>query len=72
MRVNSLRQTRDSRLKPRGVGVVIQAQHQCMTTRGIHKPGAVMQTSQLLGLFRKDPRTRQEFYSLLKVPYGQR
>jgi len=59
-------------LKPRGVAVVVEATHMCMTTRGVQKPGAVMQTSQLLGLFRKDPRTRQEFYSLLKVPYGQR
>lgn len=53
-------------LKPRGVGVVIEATHMCMTTRGVHKPGAVMQTSQLLGSFRSDPRTRQEFFSLLK------
>ncbi|MDE3016654.1 MAG: GTP cyclohydrolase I FolE [Pseudomonadota bacterium] len=53
-------------LKPRGVAVVIEATHMCMTTRGVHKPGAVMQTSQLLGLFKSDPRTRQEFFSLLK------
>ena len=52
-------------LKPKGVAVVIEAQHQCMTTRGVHKPGVTMQTSQMLGLFRKDPRTRQEFFSLL-------
>lgn len=55
-------------LKPRGVAVVVEASHMCMTTRGVHKPGALMQTSQLLGLFRSDPRTRQEFFSLLKVP----
>jgi GTP cyclohydrolase I len=55
-------------LKPRGVAVVIEATHMCMTTRGVHKPGAVMQTSQLLGLFRSDPRTRQEFFSLLSAP----
>jgi GTP cyclohydrolase I len=54
-------------LKPRGVAVVIEASHLCMTTRGVQKPGAVMQTSHLLGLFRKDPRTRQEFFSLLKI-----
>ena len=54
-------------LKPRGVAVVVEAMHMCMTTRGVHKPGAVMQTSQLLGLFRSDPRTRQEFFSLLKT-----
>lgn len=53
-------------LKPRGVAVVVEATHMCMTTRGVHKPGTVMQTSQLLGLFRSDPRTRQEFFSLLK------
>ncbi len=57
-------------LKPRGVAVVVEATHMCMTTRGVHKPGAVMQTSQLLGLFRSDPRTRQEFFSLLKVPHA--
>ena len=64
--------TLDDILKPRGVAVVVEATHMCMTTRGIHKPGSVMQTSQLLGLFRKDPRTRQEFFSLLKVPHAQR
>jgi len=58
-------------LKPRGVGVVVEATHMCMTTRGVHKPGAVMTTSQLLGTFRKDPRTRQEFFSLLKVGHAR-
>lgn len=52
-------------LKPKGVAVVIEATHMCMTTRGVHKHGTVMQTSQLLGLFKSDPRTRQEFFSLL-------
>ncbi len=61
--------TLDEVLKPKGVAVVIEATHMCMTTRGVHKPGSVMQTSHLLGSFRKDPRTRQEFFSLLKVPY---
>jgi GTP cyclohydrolase I len=56
-------------LKPRGVAVVIEASHLCMTTRGVHKQGAVMQTSHLLGLFRSDPRTRQEFFSLLSAHY---
>ena len=64
--------TLDDVLKPRGVGVVVEATHMCMTTRGVHKPGAVMQTSQLLGSFRRDPRTRQEFFSLLKVGHGYR
>ena len=48
-------------LKPRGVGVVIQAAHQCMTTRGIRKPGVSMVTSRMLGSFRDDPATRREF-----------
>jgi GTP cyclohydrolase I len=55
-------------LKPRGVAVVVEATHMCMTMRGVQKPGAVMQTSHLLGSFRSDSRTRQEFFSLLKVP----
>ncbi len=55
-------------LDARGVAVVIEATHMCMTTRGVHKPGSAMQTSRLLGLFRSDPRTRQEFFSLLKSP----
>ena len=52
-------------LKPRGVGVVIDASHQCMTTRGIHKSGVSMVTSQMLGLFRKDARTRSEFLTMI-------
>ena len=52
-------------LKPRGVGVVIEAQHQCMTTRGISTPGISMVTSQLLGKFRTDASTRREFYSMI-------
>lgn len=58
-------------LKPRGVAVVVEASHMCMTTRGVHKPGTVMQTSHLLGLFRSDSRTRQEFFSLLKFSQYQ-
>jgi len=52
-------------LKPRGVGVVIDAVHQCMTTRGIHKSGVSMVTSQMLGTFRKDARTRAEFLQMI-------
>ena len=52
-------------LKPRGVGVVIEAAHQCMTTRGIRKPGVSMVTSRMLGSFRDDPMTRQEFLSIV-------
>ena len=48
-------------LKPRGCGVIINASHQCMTTRGIHKTSVSMVTSQMLGAFRKDARTRSEF-----------
>jgi len=52
-------------LRPRGVGVVIDASHQCMTTRGIHKSGVSMVTSQMLGAFRKDARTRSEFLTMI-------
>ncbi|MFB3124176.1 MAG: GTP cyclohydrolase I FolE [Woeseiaceae bacterium] len=52
-------------LNPKGVGVVIDASHQCMTTRGIHKSGVSMVTSQMLGSFRKDARTRDEFLRMI-------
>ena len=52
-------------LKPKGVGVVIEATHQCMTTRGIHKAGVSMVTSQMVGTFRKDARTRAEFLRMI-------
>ena len=55
-------------LKPHGVGVVIEAAHQCMTTRGIHKPGVSMVTSRLLGAFRDDPATRREFLAMIGSP----
>jgi GTP cyclohydrolase IA len=55
-------------LKPLGVAVVIEAAHQCMTTRGVHKPGVTMVTSHLLGAFRDDPTTRREFLSLIHAP----
>ena len=54
-------------LKPKGVGVVIEAVHQCMTTRGIHKSDVSMVTSQMLGTFRKDARTRAEFLRMIDV-----
>ena len=50
---------------PRGVAVVIEATHQCMTTRGIHKPGVSMITSQMLGAFRSDQATRREFLAMI-------
>ena len=52
-------------LQPQGVAVVIEAAHQCMTTRGVHKTGVSMVTSRMLGRFRKDPSTRREFLSLI-------
>ena len=56
----------DEVLKPRGVAVVIEAVHQCMTTRGVHKRGVSMITSQMLGDFREDARTRAEFMQLIR------
>ncbi|MEO0346560.1 MAG: GTP cyclohydrolase I FolE [Pseudomonadota bacterium] len=55
----------DEVLKPRGVAVVVEAAHQCMTTRGIHKTGVSMVTSQMMGTFRTDPSTRAEFLQVL-------
>lgn len=52
-------------LKPKGVGVVLEASHSCMTIRGIRKPGSVMVTSSLRGIFKKDPRSRNEILSLI-------
>jgi len=52
-------------LQPLGVAVVLEASHQCMTTRGVHKSGVSMVTSQMLGAFREDPTTRKEFLGLL-------
>jgi len=55
----------DEVLKPLGVGVVLEAAHHCMTTRGVNKPGVTMTTSTLRGAFRADPDTRREFLALL-------
>ena len=52
-------------LQPRGVGVVIEAAHECMTTRGVKKAGVTMVTSRMLGAFRDDPSTRREFMALI-------
>jgi GTP cyclohydrolase IA len=54
-------------LKPYGVAVVIEAAHQCMTTRGVHKSGVTMVTSQMLGVFRKRLETRHEFLSAINL-----
>lgn len=53
-------------LKPQGVAVVIKAEHHCMTTRGVHKPGTDMVTSRMLGIFRSNSITRQEFLSMIE------
>ncbi|WP_339931262.1 GTP cyclohydrolase I FolE [uncultured Brevundimonas sp.] len=53
-------------LKPAGVGVVIEAEHSCMTLRGVDVPGATLTTSTLLGVVRDDPRTREEFLQLVR------
>jgi GTP cyclohydrolase IA len=59
-------------LKPRGVGVVIDAVHQCMTTRGVHKRGVSMITSKMLGTFRADASTRAEFLRFIDIEGSQR
>ena len=57
-------------LRPQGVAVVIEAAHQCMTTRGVHKPGVLMVTSRMLGAFRDDAATRREFLAMIGNPGG--
>jgi len=56
----------DQHLDPKGVGVVLEAEHLCMTLRGVQKPGTLTVTSALRGLVRDDPRTRQEFLALTR------
>lgn len=60
----------DSVLKPIGLGVVIEATHQCMTTRGVHKSGVTMVTSRMLGSFRTRAETRHEFLSALNLKHN--
>ena len=55
-------------LKPKGVAVLIEAEHGCMTTRGVHKPGVNMVTKTLIGCFKDNPDLRTEFLSLIKKP----
>ena len=55
-------------LEPKGVAVVIEASHECMTTRGVHKTGVSMVTSMMLGAFREDSRTRREFLAMIHQP----
>ena len=59
----------DSVLRPIGLGVVIEATHQCMTTRGVHKSGVTMVTSRMLGSFRTRAETRHEFLSALNLKH---
>lgn len=58
--------TIDRVLEPKGVAVVIEAGHQCMTTRGVHKPGSVTVTSRMTGAFRENEKTRDEFLSMIR------
>ena len=58
-------------LQPRGVGVVIEAAHQCMTTRGVHKTGVTMVTSSMLGDFRTNSDTRREFLNIIGNPVSR-
>src|SRR5579872_2376766 len=60
--------TLDEVLRPKGVAVVIEAAHQCMTTRGVHKPGIAMVTSRMLGTFRTNDSTRREFLAFIASP----
>ena len=55
----------ETALQPRGIAVVVEAEHQCMTTRGVMKPGVSMVTSRMLGAFREDAKTRLEFESII-------
>jgi GTP cyclohydrolase I len=58
----------DANLRPRGIGVVLEAEHTCMTQRGIRALGATTITSALLGTLRNDPRSRAEFFALARAP----
>lgn len=60
--------TIDSVLEPYGTAVIIEAGHQCMTTRGVHRPGVSMVTSRMLGVFRDNSDTRRELLSMLNRP----
>ena len=55
-------------LNPKGMAVVLEASHMCMTMRGVKKPGATMVTTQLLGRFKTDEKTRAEFMSRIYAP----
>ena len=57
----------DSVLKPAGVAVVVEGAHECMTTRGVHRPDVSMVTSRMLGVFRTNFKTRQEFFAAIRL-----
>ena len=65
---SQIARTIDEVLQPKGVAVVIEAAHQCMTTRGVHKPGVTMVTSTMLGAFRDQAETRREFLTIIGNP----
>jgi len=58
-------------LEPRGVAVVLEGEHQCMSTRGVHKHGVSMLTSTMYGVFRDDPATRREFLTMIGNPVNR-
>lgn len=58
-------------LKPQGVAVVLEGEHHCMSTRGVHKPGVSMVTSTMLGEFRDNPSTRKEFMNIIGNPINR-
>ena len=60
----------DETLQPEGVAVVIEAAHQCIPTRGVHRPGVVMVTSRMLGAFRDNSATRREFLAMIRNSAG--
>jgi GTP cyclohydrolase IA len=62
----------DRVLQPKGVAVIVEATHHCMTTRGVHKPGVTMVTSRMLGAFRNDQATRREFLAMVGDPGTRR
>lgn len=61
----------DDVLKPKGVAVVMEGEHHCMSTRGVHKHGVTMVTSKMMGLFKSNPITRQEFLNLIGNPVSR-
>ena len=61
----------DEVLQPRGTAVIIEAAHQCMTTRGVHKPGVTMVTSRMLGAFRENSSTRRELLAMVRSDSGR-